>query len=496
MAIDKKPPQAAQANAKRGLELRKKYNRGGLSSAEARSEGIRSGVDSAKSISKGGNLSDDLIKAMARFNRFRNDYKPEKRESDGGQTAGTIAWLLWGGTEGVNWALRKSKEIDEQKTINIDDFIEEKVSDKVKEGLKNKVKDHNEEVGDVASKRTSLNTLEKVFNRGVGAFNTNPSSVRPSVSSPEQWAMARVNSFLYALKNGRYRNGKHDADLLPKGHPMNTTEKNNNMNKEYKSFYFEVKDYNEDREYFYFKGYASTFGNIDLGNDVIEKGAFQDTLQKNKFKILWQHKMSEPIGMPIKAHEDEKGLYIEARLPKDDDFVKGRVIPQMKCGSIDSMSIGYMVNDDEFEGKIRRIKSVNLFEVSLVSMPMNPLAVVEAFKSRDITKYLPENNKDEAEIILKDCFAKMANDFVESEKQKENIKIKSVQEITCMKDIETILKVKCEFSQKERKSFISKIKDFSKQRDVVDEVKELRDVIRGQDVTLTLNNFINDLKSL
>jgi hypothetical protein len=71
-----------------------------------------------------------------------------------------------------------------------------------------------------------------------------------------------------------------------------------------------------------------------------------------------------------------------------------------------------------------------------------------------------------------------------------------VQEITCMKDIETILKVKCEFSQKERKSFISKIKDFSKQRDVVDEVKELRDVIRGQDVTLTLNNFINDLKSL
>jgi len=160
------------------------------------------------------------------------------------------------------------------------------------------------------------------------------------------------------------------------------------------------------------------------------------------------------------------------------------------------MSIGYMVNEDEYEGKIRRIKSVNLFEVSLVSMPMNPLAVVEAFKSRDITKYLPENNKEEAEVILKDCFAKMANDFVESEEQKENIEIKSVQEITCMKDIETILKVKCEFSQKERKSFISKIKDFSKQRDVVNEVKELRDVIRGQEVTLTLNNFINDLKNL
>ncbi len=39
--------------------------------------------------------------------------------------------------------------------------------------------------------------------------------------------------------------------------------------------------------------------------------------------------MIEPIGMPIKAYEDEKGLYIEAKIAKkDDDFVRGRVIPQ------------------------------------------------------------------------------------------------------------------------------------------------------------------------
>jgi HK97 family phage portal protein len=95
------------------------------------------------------------------------------------------------------------------------------VSARVEKALKKKVADHNASVS-AASKKTSLGTLKKVFNRGVGAYNTNPSSVRPNVSSADQWAMARVNSFLYALKNGKFRSGKHDTDLLPEGHPMSS----------------------------------------------------------------------------------------------------------------------------------------------------------------------------------------------------------------------------------------------------------------------------------
>jgi HK97 family phage portal protein len=95
------------------------------------------------------------------------------------------------------------------------------VSARVEKALKKKVDDHNSSVSS-ASKKTSLGTLKKVFNRGVGAYNTNPESVRPNVSSADQWAMARVNSFLYALKNGKYRSGKHDTDLLPEGHPMSS----------------------------------------------------------------------------------------------------------------------------------------------------------------------------------------------------------------------------------------------------------------------------------
>ena len=96
------------------------------------------------------------------------------------------------------------------------------VSDAVRKGLQGKVEEHNEDVGDTASKRTNLRTLIAVFKRGVGAYETNPESVRPNVTSADQWAYARVNSFLYALRNGKFRSGKHDTDLLPEGHPMST----------------------------------------------------------------------------------------------------------------------------------------------------------------------------------------------------------------------------------------------------------------------------------
>ena len=70
------------------------------------------------------------------------------------------------------------------------------IQEKKIEGLENKAK---------KSKYTYA-TLKKVYDRGMGAYKTNPGSVRPNVTSPQQWAMARVNSF---LKGGH----KQDDDL-------------------------------------------------------------------------------------------------------------------------------------------------------------------------------------------------------------------------------------------------------------------------------------------
>jgi hypothetical protein len=96
------------------------------------------------------------------------------------------------------------------------------VSETVKKGLAEKVKEHNDKHGDKKGKRVTQGMLESVFKRGVGAYNTNPSSVRPNVSSPDQWAYARVNAFLYAVRSGRYRSGRFDRDLLPKDHPLSS----------------------------------------------------------------------------------------------------------------------------------------------------------------------------------------------------------------------------------------------------------------------------------
>ena len=101
------PPQSAVNNAKRGLELRKKYGRGGLSPAEAKSQGIDSGVTRARKIASG-KVSRHDVRRMSAFNRHRSNNNPSKKMPDGGPTAGTIAWLLWGGTSGVNWAKKKS----------------------------------------------------------------------------------------------------------------------------------------------------------------------------------------------------------------------------------------------------------------------------------------------------------------------------------------------------------------------------------------------------
>ncbi len=63
----------------------------------------------------------------------------------------------------------------------------------------------------------SYSILKKVYDRGMAAWKTGH---RPG-TTPQQWAFARVNAFLYLLKNGRPQNAKYttDYDLLPSKHP-------------------------------------------------------------------------------------------------------------------------------------------------------------------------------------------------------------------------------------------------------------------------------------
>ena len=92
------------------------------------------------------------------------------------------------------------------------------ISAKVKKVLQKKVADHNAKD---PKYRASYGMLSAVFRRGVGAYRTNPASVRGNVSSATQWGVARVNAFLKGLK-GKFPRTAFDQDLLPSGHPLSS----------------------------------------------------------------------------------------------------------------------------------------------------------------------------------------------------------------------------------------------------------------------------------
>lgn len=196
-------PDSAKAAARRALRHREK---------NGSKCGTAVGWERANQISSGEKLSLSTIKRTFSFLSRAETYNQGKfTDENGKEICGSVMYAAWGGTSMRSWCSGIINKVEGRSEI----------TGAVKEGLQKKVDDHNESV-ESATKKTNLRTLSTVFRRGVGAYKTNPSSVRPNVKSPEQWAYARVNSYLYALKNEKFRSGKHDTDLFPKGHPLSS----------------------------------------------------------------------------------------------------------------------------------------------------------------------------------------------------------------------------------------------------------------------------------
>ncbi len=144
---------------------------------------------------------------------------------------GVVAQMKWGviGTLGEqrmkDAMLELIKKLEGKKD---EDRALSDLPDETQKSLRKKAEEHNEEVNNVASKRTTAGTLGTVYDRGMGAA-AGAGISRPNVSSPQQWAMARVNSFLFVLRTGRFQGGKHDTDLLPSGHPLSTKDEEKDM---------------------------------------------------------------------------------------------------------------------------------------------------------------------------------------------------------------------------------------------------------------------------
>jgi HK97 family phage prohead protease len=136
-----------------------------------------------------------------------------------------------------------------------------------------------------------------------------------------------------------------------------------------------------------FMGYASTFGNVDLVGDIIERGSFSKSIKErgpkgsNQIKVLWQH--NEPLGIPLAMYEDEKGLYVEGKVSKT--RLGDEALELMKDGVVDKMSIGFSIPKGKMEWDdktgVRKIKEVKLMEFSPVTFPANELASITGMKS-------------------------------------------------------------------------------------------------------------------
>lgn len=131
------------------------------------------------------------------------------------------------------------------------------------------------------------------------------------------------------------------------------------------------------------EGYASLFGAVDQGGDIVSKGAYAASLKRlseagRAVKLLWQHDPSQPIGIWDEVREDERGLWVKGRLLTD--VARAREAASLiAAGAIDGLSIGYRtVKAAKDEAGRRVLSELDLWEVSLVTFPMLPDARIGA----------------------------------------------------------------------------------------------------------------------
>jgi HK97 family phage prohead protease len=134
-----------------------------------------------------------------------------------------------------------------------------------------------------------------------------------------------------------------------------------------------------------FSGYASIFGNVDLGGDIVERGAFARAdmaLNKDgKIRIADGHNLRRIVGL-ADVSQDDTGLKFEGQLLMELSSARDLHV-LMKANAVEEMSIGYDSLEDEVTNAgIRKLKRLKLYEISPVVFAMNPMARIEAVKGQ------------------------------------------------------------------------------------------------------------------
>lgn len=427
-AVNLSPPEFMRSNARRGL----KYHEQGLSG-----DGLKpQTVEDARSMAAGDVTEAKWRKIAPWIARHMVDLEA----ADGDVTAGVVAHLLWGSgstkgeaTRTMEYAERVVAQLEEQrapapKKDQVSGSAKNPVGSAAnttggitlnaatEKALQTKADEHNDKMKQdqrPSWTRVRVGALKSVYRRGAGAFST---SHRPGIGR-QQWAMARVNAFIYLSEKGRPKNPKYvtDNDLLNSGHPKYSGSRmtrelfanirsimteSNNIN-------WVVRDENETRRIAYsdleirasddgtkIVGYAAVFDSPSEPmpfTEYVRSGAFSKTLNDGAdVRLLIDHKgipLARTKSGTLRLEEDDIGLRIETDLdPMNPDAA--RLISAMKRGDMSQMSFAFRTVKDSWNNdrSIRELKEVQLYDVSVVTFPAYEETVAELrSKINDVT---------------------------------------------------------------------------------------------------------------
>jgi len=271
-----KVPSKVSKNAKLALEWGDKYGRG-IAMTEV-------GWKRAEQLANESEVGLETIKKMSAFNRHRKNSKisPDLKDTPW-LDRGYVAWLGWGGTEGVDWAMEISKQFSDKQSTYTEQF--RKKYGEAFDKAESKEKSERDNFTDKVSQVTKIDKeiLDQVYDKGIGAAAS--AGMRSNVSSPDQWAKARVYSFV--MKGRTYETAdKSLADEVRKK-IKNFSEKNKKVKLNYLGKNFDATNLQEKLKH-RMKELLKSLPNTPESRDILVKDV-------NRLALA----VAEELGMPL-----------------------------------------------------------------------------------------------------------------------------------------------------------------------------------------------------
>jgi len=388
--------------AKRGLEWRSEFGRGGTAVGIAR----------ARDISNGKNLSKDTVKRMfSFFSRHEVDKKAKgfRPGEDGFPSNGRIAWALWGGDAGFSWSRkiteRLKKEDRTMQDIDESDIISEEIED---DAMTEEVRAEPDElrVGDWVSWNSSggeaYGKIERIERDGSidvpdSDFTINGDAEDPAAlievyrEGDDGWeASGRMVGHRFSTLTKTAKRYHKDKDK--KRHIVNIEETDETIVITYakvddemseerletsevkvRSMAFDGKVVNEDNRTVKMAVSSEEPVERSFGNEILDhdEGSIDLEFAKSgRMPLLLDHDPRQQIGVVEDVNLDSSSRRLRATVRFGKNGLAREVFDDVVDGIRSNISVGYQVNDMEKDGTDSfRVKSWLPMEVSVVSIP-------------------------------------------------------------------------------------------------------------------------------